>query len=202
MTVWFTSDLHWGHRAIAFQRRYGHWPADKADVTAEDVAWHNDRLAAQWDAAVRRDDVVWVCGDLIANTKSLTEALLWISRRPGVKHFLWGNHDPGHPLHSDSHKWDDVYRGAFASVGVLRKRRILGQEVYLSHFPYEDVAADSPEGRYEQHRLLNLRVPIIHGHTHSKEKVTHIAGAIQIHVGVDAWDMGPVPLETITEILR
>jgi calcineurin-like phosphoesterase family protein len=203
MTVFFSSDLHLSHRAVSFQRRYGQWPADKADVTEEDVAWHNDLLAQRWDAVVRPDDVVWVLGDLIANTKSLTKALLWIAARPGRKNFVWGNHDPGHPLHSDSHKWDEVYKGAFETVGSLRKRRILGQEVYLSHFPYEDVAASSKEGRFEQHRLPDLGRPVLHGHTHSEEQVTHTAcGTIQIHCGVDAWDLGPVPLETITEILR
>lgn len=202
MSVFFTSDLHLFHRAVAYDRRYGGWPADKADVTEDDVAWHNDLLAEKWDAVVRRDDVVWVLGDLIASSQSLTKALLWIAERPGRKHFVWGNHDPGHPMHSDSQKFDGRYRGAFESVGMMRKRRIFGQEVFLCHFPYDDVATSSPEGRFEQFRLPNLGKPIIHGHTHSKERVTDVGGTRQIHVGPDAWDMAPVPLEAVVEMLR
>lgn len=202
MTVFCTSDLHLFHRAVAYDRRYGGWPADKNDVTPEDVAWHNDLLAEKWDAAVGKNDLTWVMGDLIASNKNLEDALDWIEARPGIKHYVWGNHDPGHPMHSDSPRWERRYRRAFETVDMMRSRRIEGKKVFLYHFPYVDVGASGPEGRFEEFRLKNLGVPIIHGHTHSKERVTHADGTIQIHVGPDAWDMAPVPLETITELLQ
>lgn len=211
MTVYFTSDLHLFHRAVAYDRRYGGWPKDRSLVTSEDVVWHNNLLAERWDATVRPDDVVWVLGDLIANNKFLTDALEWVNNRPGTKHIVLGNHDPAHPMHSESHKFEDAYRTAFKSVGTMRKRTVvLGdgskQTVMLSHFPYEGDGDGSAE-REIQYRLRNQGLPILHGHTHSKNKVTGACPDLltgpskQIHVGLDAWDYTPVPLEAVVELL-
>lgn len=214
MGVWFTSDLHIGHRAVAYTRRYGAWPEDRSLVTPEDVEWHDALLAGCWDSVVKPDDVVWGLGDLIANPKSLPAALEWIKARPGRKHWVLGNHDPAHPMHSESHKWENQYRDAFESVGIVRKRYVPlpdggRQSVLLSHFPYRG-DSDGKEDRCTQWRLPNEGLPVLHGHVHSKEKVIgaiysptpgKIDRALQIHVGVDAWDFGPVSLEEVGELL-
>lgn len=203
--LWFTSDLHLGHRAVAYDRRYGGWPKDRSLITPEDVTWHDTMLAENWDAVVDKDDVVWVLGDLIANPNSLTMALEWIEARPGVKHLILGNHDPAHPMNRDGWKWLYRYRPAFASVQQSARRRIDGQEVLLSHFPYMG-DGDGKGDRDQQWRLLNLGVPILHGHVHSKHVITHscVPGGNlvkQIHVGLDAWDYTPVSLDQVVGLL-
>lgn len=220
MTVWFTSDLHLGHRAVAYDRRYGGWPKDRSLVTPEDVEWHDTMLADKWDAVVGKDDVVWGLGDLIANPKSLPAALEWIDKRPGRKHWILGNHDPAHPLHSESEKWEKRYHEVFESVGIVRRRTITlpggaKQTALLSHFPYRG-DGDGREDRCDQFRLRDKGLPILHGHTHSKERITTsdhqepdhredqdglYAPAMQVHVGVDAWNFAPVSLEQIAELL-
>ena len=219
MTTWFTSDLHLHHRAMAYFRRYGHWPADKSQVTDQDVLWHNDLLARNWDTVVGMDDQVWVLGDLTANEAHLPKALQWIQDRPGTKHLILGNHDPAHPIHRESHKWlpkyfaDEAGR-VFSSVQSAARRRVTltdgtRQDVLLSHFPYEGDGDSRPEDRDTQWRLRNEGLPILHGHTHTDKKLTWVYAPTngefptipQVHVGLDAWDYTPMSLQQVTELL-
>lgn len=218
MTVYFTSDLHLGHRAMAWFREHGSWPQaeERALITPELIEAHDSMLADGWDSVVKKDDIVWVLGDLTANHKHVPYALEWVKARPGRKHIVLGNHDPAHPMHSESHKFEKQYYDAFDSVGIVRRRYIpLGdgsrQKVLMSHFPYTG-DGDLKEDRDTQFRLRNEGLPLLHGHVHSKDKLTlsvlttqegnyTIQVAKQIHIGVDAWDFTPVSMEQVAEIL-
>ena len=197
MAVFFTSDPHLGHRAMAWLRKYGQWPEDHSLVTPELVAWHDDMLAARWDAIVKPGDTVWVLGDLVANARHVPQALEWMRQRPGTKHCIVGNHDPAHPMHRDAHKWQPTYLQAFASVQMAATRvvKIDGASVklVLSHFPFH--ADGAPQPRFTEWRLREEGdYYLLHGHTHSTE---HFNGR-EIHVGVDAWGFAPVSLEVIS----
>lgn len=222
MTVWYTSDHHIGHRAMAWMRKHGEWPQDRSLITPELVDWHDDMLADAWDSVVKKDDVVWVLGDLVANSSSVKRGLAWMRDRPGTKHFILGNHDSAHPMHKDANKWLPVYWGLdlpkehrpFKTV-AQSARRVLTmhdgskQDVVLSHFPY--TGDGMKEERAAQWRLRDEGLPILHGHVHSAERVTYdtdtlvtsFRGAVrQIHVGVDAWDFKPVSQQQIIELLE
>lgn len=188
--VWFTSDVHIGHRMVAELRGF------------EDVVEHDAKLASNWDRVVRPDDTVWFLGDLSVGGKARErEAIAWIAARHGRKHLVAGNHDSVHSLHRDAHKWQDEYRVAFDSIQTVARRRVLGQNVLLSHFPY----AHDPEGdhqaenRYEQFRLPDMGEWLLHGHTHMASQRLH---GRQIHVGVDAWGLMPVPLASVVELME
>lgn len=135
MAVYFTSDLHIGHRLVAGLR--GFTTAGESDPVAHDAA-----LAENWDLAINRDDQVWVLGDISAGGQSSqANALQWISQRPGVKHLITGNHDGVHPMHRDAHKHHKRYYEVFESVQSAARRRVpieqgVNAEVLLSHFPY------------------------------------------------------------------
>lgn len=181
MSVWFTSDLHFGHRFVAGLRGF------------EDPADHDERLMAEWQERVSKDDQVWVLGDLAVS--SPVRALDLIQSLPGRKHLIAGNHDGCHPMHRDSHKWQPKYLTAFESVQAFARRRIDGEEILLSHFPY---AKDRNEARYMQYRLRNEGAWLLHGHTHGSERLE----GREIHVGVDAWDFAPVPIHTIADLMK
>lgn len=198
---------------MAWYREHGAWPtADERHLITEDlVRAHDAILASCWDAAVEKGDVVWVLGDLIANARSFDYSLDWYNKRPGTKHLVLGNHDPGHPMHSEAHKWDAKYYRAFESVATVRTRRITmpdgsKQKVLLSHFPYNG-DGELKEDRDTQFRLRNEGLPILHGHVHSKEVLTFSSmgpaeiQVPQVHVGVDAWDYEPVSLDEIVGVL-
>lgn len=197
--VFFTSDLHLEHDLVARLRGFS------------TTAAHDAELAYRWDATVRPEDAVWVTGDVCVGGSALTKrALEWVSRRPGVKYLVPGNHCRVHPHHRDSHRWQRTFMElAFESVQPFARRRIDGQDVLLSHFPY--VGDSGPEERYTQYRLPCEGLPIIHGHTHSRSRysqVDHYVGegvtllVPQVHVGLDAWDLTPAPLEAVADYLR
>jgi len=54
------------------------------------------------------------------------------------------------------------------------------------HFPY--VGDSQHEDRHAEHRPKDQGRWLLHGHTHSKEKIN----GRMIHVGVDAWNFMPV----------
>jgi len=182
MSVWFTSDLHFGHRFVAELRGFA------------DVDEHDEHLIEGWSRNVGTSDQVWVLGDLAVS--SPTRALEIMAGLPGIKHLIAGNHDGCHPMHRDSHKWQAKYLTAFASVQSAARRRIDGTEVLLSHFPYSKDRADA---RYMQWRLRDEGAWLLHGHTHEADQRQE---GREIHVGVDAWDFKPVPIHTIAEMLR
>lgn len=176
MGVWFTSDLHLGHRFVAGLRGF------------TDPAEHDELIAEQWRAVIRKGDDVWVLGDLAASAPG--HALNILATLPGRKHLIAGNHDRCHPMHRDSHNQQRAYLDVFASVQAFARRKIGGEEVLLSHFPYEQ---DRDEPRHTQYRLRDEGAWLLHGHLHSDND----GAGREIHVGVDAWGMTPVDLDTI-----
>lgn len=179
--VWFTSDLHLGHRFVAGLRGF------------DCVEDHDTHLMQQWESRVTDGDQVWVLGDLAVSRP--TQALAIIRSLPGIKHFISGNHDGCHPMHRDAHKRTPEYLTAFASVQPFARRKIHGQDVLLSHFPY---AKDRHEARYMQYRLRDEGAWLLHGHTHQADQRQE---GREIHVGVDAWDFAPVSLHTVEAII-
>lgn len=190
--VYFTSDLHWGHRLVAEHR--GFTFAGEPDTPSHDAA-----LEDRWRSTVRPDDQVWVLGDLAVS--SPRHALEIMASLPGHKHLVWGNHDAGHPMHRSAFRQQRRYLDVFESVQASARRRIEGREVLLSHYPY---SGDHTEGdRDTQWRLRDLGVPLLHGHVHSIVRVSLTGrGTLQIHIGVDAWGLAPASLEAVAGELR
>lgn len=193
--VWFTADLHVGHRLVAGHRGF------TDDDTAVASYYHDRTVADRWDAAVGHGDHVWVLGDLSAGgSAAQRRALDWVDARPGIKHLVSGNHDGVFPQHRDAHKHLPSYLDVFASVTHAARRRLTGTEVLLSHLPY---AGDRGVDRYPQWRLKDLGVPLLHGHTHAAEKVSRTeAGTLQICVGLDAWGLAPAALGDIDRLIQ
>lgn len=198
MGVYFTSDLHLGHERVAGIRGF------------DSTGAHDAAIAERWRATIANNDDVWILGDIAASSPFHSLAIL--KTLPGRKHLVYGNHDRGHPMNRDAHKWHAHYLGAFASVASAARRRIYGREVLLSHFPYE---RDRDEARYMQWRLRDEGLPLLHGHTHGEERLTHIpvldrigpyANGLrwrtEVHVGLDAWDLTPVSLDTVHGLLE
>lgn len=177
MSVWFTSDPHFGHRLVAEHRGFG-----------DDTYAHDMKLMENWSKVVRQDDVVWVLGDLAVSNPTL--ALEILSRLPGRKHLVTGNHDPIHPMHRNTGKWVDRYFKVFETVQPFARAKWDGKYFLMSHFPY---LKDRGVPRYTQYRLPDEGMWLLHGHTHDSERIE----GHEIHVGVDAWDMKPVHLEQV-----
>lgn len=189
-STWFTADLHIGHKLVSGLRGF-ETPLD-----------HDQQLAANWDSLVRPGDQVWILGDISVGSKDGQErALDWVSDRVGAKHLISGNHDSTHPMHRDSHKWVWRYMEVFESVNSAGRRRHDGKNVLLSHMPY--VGDHTEVQRFDQWRLSDHGLPILHGHTHQEGRISHSPkGTLQIHVGLDAWGLKLVHLSQIQELLH
>lgn len=179
--IWFTSDLHIGHPMVSGLRGFS------------DTAIHDAYLADIWDATVRSVDQVWVLGDLVGRRGDEQRGLEWVAARPGIKHLIAGNHDACHPLHSQAHKAQRLYLEVFESVQQSATRKILGQRVLLSHFPY--LADHTAEARYLEWRFPDTGRWLLHGHTHSSAQQR----GRELHVGVDAHGLAPVSLHWVEE---
>jgi len=191
--VFFTSDLHLGHRKVS-------------DIRGHATTYDHDEAVMQAWSVVRPVDEVWVLGDLAAS--SPTHALSLLAMVPGRLHLIAGNHDKVHPMHRDAHKHLRRYLDVFDSVASAARRRVEGREVLLSHFPYY---RDRGEPRHTQWRLREEGLPLLHGHTHGQEKLTvtptwgvgltRPRPIVEVHVGWDAWGR-LVTLDDVAELLQ
>lgn len=190
MKRWFISDTHFGHENII---RYSQRPFKNVDHM-------NQMLVHNWNDRVHPRDTVFHLGDVALGPWEKWDRIL--RSLHGTKVLVVGNHDRIFermqpkvqarfaPLYAD---W---FRG-----GVHRRHGglVIGKtRVNLSHFDYD-------QDRYERTfpRIPDEGVPLIHGHTHSKQQVTRSEkGTLQIHVGVDAWDYAPVSEEQVAALLE
>ncbi|MGH9123317.1 MAG: metallophosphoesterase family protein [Acidimicrobiales bacterium] len=186
MTVWFTSDHHFGHaNIIGYSRR------PFAGVEAM-----NEALIEGWNDTVGDGDEVWVLGDFALGRIEATLPLVESLR--GDKRLLCGNHDrcwSGHGTRSET--WvgrylaagfDEVHQGQVAlEVG--------GRQVLACHFPYHGDSHD--HDRYLDARPVDEGQWLLHGHVHERWRQRER----MINVGVDAWDYRPVSADTLAELM-
>lgn len=116
---WFTSDLHFGHRAII---RYSNRPYE----SVEEMDWD---LIRRWNARITNKDHVYCLGDLSFYNQKKTEEL--VRRLHGQIHWVLGNHDPQPPTLR--------LRKRFAWVGHYKEVKPYpdGPRIVMSHYPFE-----------------------------------------------------------------
>lgn len=117
MTIWFTSDTHFGHDAIVRLMRRPF--ADAAAMDAE--------LIERWNARVMPDDTVWHLGD-VAHRKSVALAD-YLRRLNGTIHLVRGNHD---------RLSDPAERALFASIHDIAEIDAGGHHLALCHYPMRE----------------------------------------------------------------
>ena len=192
--TWFTADLHLGHQMVAELRGFS------------DPDEHDRMVLSNLSHTISRGDTLWILGDISAGgtvgQNRALDHLQFLRDEFGITlHLVAGNHDGVHPMHRRALRWDAEYRQVFASVQPFARRRIDGANVWLSHFPWRGGGDHTTADRYETVRLNDDGTSwLLHGHTHSPEPIDRERR--MIHVGVDAWDMKPVSINTITDLLE
>lgn len=191
MTIWFTSDPHFGHARIC----------ELSGRPFASVDEMNDALVDNWNSRVRPSDWVFALGDMCLGTFS--ESVKQLARLNGIRVLLPGNHDRVSSLYHGSEakkrEWHDAYTSAgfFVSGEILEMTTLFPEigKVKLSHFPYAGDSHD--EERFKEARPVDDGSWLLHGHVHEAWKVN----GRQINVGVDVWDYAPVARETLLEIM-
>ncbi len=209
-SVWYTSDLHIGHRLVAGLRGFYDednvidvppTPENPPGAEAQpDTDAYDAWLADIWDSMIGPKDQVIIAGDISINGGQ--HALDWIAERPGIKHLVAGNHDPVGPWDRRAPRLMKHWMQYFDSIQPYLRRRLNGHSFLVSHFPYTSWGEGPERGgeeaaRYVQYRLPDLGMPLLHGHTHGTER----EHGNMLHVGVDAWEGRPVPQEYVMEWL-
>lgn len=192
-TTWFTSDTHFSHENII---RYSSRPFKNTDHMDEEII-------RRWNEVVAPEDTVYHLGDIALGP--IATSLPKVARLNGYKIAVLGNHDrpfmrDGKP---DAFDWWDKYLEVFDEVWPWEGGQVrIADEIFqVSHFPY--TGDHTPSDRYSDVRPVDNGVPLIHGHTHSTDKVTFSnKGTKQIHVGQDAWDYTPVSEDEIMRLLN
>lgn len=159
-----------------------------------DIEKHDETVISNWNSTVGKDDTVIHVGDVgLGNEDSLLSV---VRRLNGHIHLVTGNHDRVWPGHRDARRHQRKWMEVFESVQAFTKIRISGRTILVSHFPYD--GDSTRDERYTQYRFRNEGAWLIHGHIHA---ATRIDGR-QVHVGMDAWDLRPVPVEVLTKLIE
>lgn len=127
--IWFTADLHIGHKNILKHQpnRIKHMNLSSEN----DVENHDKWLINYWNNTVKREDIVYICGDFIMGNKQFTEKVL--KQLVGNKHLILGNHD---------RNWLDLNK-YFQSVSFIKELKFKPEnhpflketfEVTLQHY--------------------------------------------------------------------
>jgi len=183
--TYFISDTHFFHDNII---RFCNRPFI-------DIEHMHTRLINNWNKVVKQDDTVIIVGDFSFGKAEDTRSI--VSQLKGKKILIRGNHDK------------NVNVG-FDHVCEEMMLTIANERVLISHYPYRHtkirrllfklkhllkgvIIRDRKNWHYPEDRGLYL----IHGHTHDKERIK----GRMIHVGVDAWNFKPVPLQAIADLI-
>ena len=190
--LWFTSDTHFSHVRII----------ELCDRPFKDIQHHNEMLVKNWNEVVSLEDQVFHLGDVALG--SFVDSIQYVGRLNGEKYLAAGNHDRVSSLESAARqaRFRPAYEDVFHEVLSEREDVLIGgHSVQMSHYPY---SGDSHvDDRFAELRPHDDGRVLLHGHTHSKEKVSRSkAGTLQIHVGVDAWDYRPVSEAQILALIE
>lgn len=195
---YFTSDSHLGHTNIL---KLG------AGRPFRDLAhMHSIFLKNAWDV-VGPDDDLYHLGD--AAMGNFDDTIKLLAAFPGRNKFLVpGNHDkifPGLNTVSRIERFTPMYEDAGYTILELHPLITLeadGEsfEVRLSHIPYSLERYTGRSDKLAFARPIDDGKWLIHGHTHSSDKLSD--NPREIHVGVDANDWTPVSELTIIEQIR
>ena len=174
METFFTSDLHLGHEHILATR-----------TQFKDIFEHDQFLIDQWNKRIRKNDVVYILGDL--SYRSPHHISYYLTRMNGQKHLIVGNHD----IYWKKHVIDMAEY--FESVDYLKTIKFSKKQVTLCHYPM----LEWPGSRYVESGNSFL----IHGHIHDSKGGTyeyikaHLPHALNAGVDVNGYE--PVTFEEL-----
>ena len=150
-----------------------------------------EAIIKRWNATVKPEDTVVVVGDVFLGwSKKIQKEIL--AKLNGKKILVKGNHDK-----SNSQMIGLGFDWSCDEMALY----IQGERVVISHYPYAPKKIEGLEPyelRFLDRRPINNGGFLLHGHTHSTEKVN----GRMIHVGVDAWNMTPVSENKIASMIN
>ena len=168
--VYFTSDLHFGHKNVI----------SMCNRPFETVDQMNETLIKNWNSVVSEMDEIYILGDITLH-RSWNHIAKYLRDLNGKKSLIKGNHD----------KWlydKKCDRSYFDIIVPYHELDIEGRKLVLCHYPIADW-----NGKYRGSIHL-------HGHVHSTHwSALQVSIGRVYDVGVDANNYFPVSLDQIFE---
>lgn len=173
--IWFTSDLHLGHKAAIRM----------CNRPFEDVNEMNETIIANINNMIKKDDTLYILGDTAhrISKNSGNELIKMIQCKNII--LIKGNHDK---------EWDETLFKEIRDFKEIQYQK--GTEKYhisMMHYPM----MEWPKSRYGSIHL--------HGHSHNKKEYNlrmKNMGIRRYDVGVDANDFKPVSIEDIVKFFK
>ncbi len=165
--IYFTSDLHLGHKNIIKLCNRPFSSVEEMDET----------LISNWNKKVKNSDTVYILGDLIYKSSKSPEK--YLTQLKGKKILLIGNHDYGWLNKIDTKKY-------FIEVQNMTVKTIGGNIVTLCHYPLLDWKNSK---RTKKSKIGYM----LHGHIHKEIFEKENA----FNVGVDVNNFEPVSLNEL-----
>lgn len=170
--IYFTADHHFGHKNII----------KHCSRPFQTLAEMDEALIANWNAVVKKNDTVYIMGDLFF--RNVTSADEYLQRLKGKKHLLIGNHD------KDWMKKTDLPR-YFESVERMTEINDGARKITLCHYPMMTWNHIS-KGSY-----------MIHGHIHNNTDADYFSLIRNmpnlLNAGVDVNNYRPVGFNELLE---
>ena len=173
--VYFTSDLHLGHKGIISLCNRPFSSVDEMD----------DALIRGWNKRVKVADTVYIIGDLIWNKEKTVE---YLSELSGHKVLITGNHD------KDWLKLCDA-DACFEQISPYLETSLNCHPITFCHYPMLEWHNSRKKGSTKLGYM-------IHGHIHNKREGLYEVLCKQEHIlnaGVDINNYVPVTFEELQE---
>lgn len=160
MSRYWIADLHLGHAKVAEIRGFKSYQE------------HDEHILNQL-SKLTTGDLLWVLGDISSGSSKGEDYALWILQNEvrAPMHLIAGNHDSVSSIHRQGYKKQREWLEVFDSIQQFGRVKVGGKQVLQSHYPYAH-SGDGPsrgEARYNEFRLPDVGMPLIHGHTHQTE---------------------------------
>lgn len=173
--TYFTSDLHLGHKNII----------GLCGRPFENVDEMDEVLIEKWNSRVKKNDVVYILGDLAWDKKRVTYYLEQLS---GKKVLITGNHDSSWAKREEC-------RGYFEGIYPYLEVHLNMHPITMCHYPMLEWRSS----REETGRKLGY---LIHGHIHNR--VADEYRQLYLHfnalnAGVDINGFRPVTFDELME---
>jgi calcineurin-like phosphoesterase family protein len=117
MTVFFTSDAHFGHEHII---ELSHRPFSSLNEMHEVIV-------RNWNNVVTKNDIVYFLGDFAFRMSSIDYMREIFNSLNGSKYLICGNHDKNNKV-PNSLDWADIWD--------THTIKVEGKHIFLSHYPH------------------------------------------------------------------
>lgn len=176
--IWFTSDLHFSHKAEFLWQPRGF--ANQHEM--------NEAIVENWNKVVKPEDEVYNLGDMALTDPE--DALKYIKQLNGKHWWIYGNHDTSNKINYFIDEVPNLFEIGYAWMIKVGK-----QSIYMSHYP--TLTANFNTGKHFSQNVINL-----HGHIHAKNNWMIPTNPFVYHIGVDSHNCTPVHIDEVLSDIR